>query len=111
MPRISKDLRLWEKRVEDFKSSGLSLSEWCKENGVKKTTMSYYCYDRPRNQADKRNMEQNLSLIPVVLKDDLPSSDNSSIEIKIGNASIKVDMNTDLSFLKKVLGVLADDRS
>lgn len=112
MSRISNDLELWEKRVEEFRSSGLSLGKWCEKNGVKQSTMNYYCYDRPRNQANKRKIDQNLSLVPVVLEDSSLSSDDvSSIEITIGDVSIKVDNNTNLQFLRKVVGVLSNDRS
>lgn len=111
MSRINNDLELWEKRVKEFRSSGLSLGKWCEKNGVKKSTMNYYCYDRPRNLANKRKIEQNLSLVPVVLEDSSTISNASCIEIMIGDVSIKVDKDTNLQFLRKVVGALSNDRS
>ena len=65
---ISKDA-LWTDKIHSFRQSGLSRKEWCQQNGIAQSTLSYWIRKNSLSETDTAP-EENISA-PVFEK--LPS--------------------------------------
>ena len=65
-------LREWSEQIERQQSSGMSVEQWCVENGIKPKTYYY----RLRRVREKCVAEQT-SIVPIAMPDE---SENISIE-------------------------------
>lgn len=83
--------------ILEFKSSGKTISDWCKERGIGKSTLSKWLKDT----AYKPKPEQNW--IPVQINS-LEIKDTLTIEI--GRCKIKVDASFSKPLLAEIIKVL-----
>lgn len=100
----------WEERIEDYRSSGLTLDKWCIEKNVSKTTMGYYLYGK-KYKTNRKKLKNELpdictSLVPVQIVDCEDTSNRENISIDVKGASIKVDHSTDMKLLRKIVEAL-----
>ena len=72
---------LWKERVEDFKSSGLSIKKWCELNNIKYYQMLYWI--KKYNQSSLTS----INWLPVKVSD-YQTVTNNSIRIKVGSIEI-----------------------
>ncbi len=86
----------WDQMIQDYRNSGLGLKKWCNKNDIGFYAMKYHLYQR------NKTIEEASCLVPVIIDEEK----SSSIVIKIDNASITVDQDTDLPLLKKVMEAL-----
>lgn len=83
----------WMQLVNDFKSSGLSLTAWCGENKINKSSISRYI-QKYNKQANSKQQEWGVAAIPKSLE-------KSSILLKIGAVTWVQKIN--LSLFKNII--------
>ncbi len=83
---VKKNVRLqeWNRQIEEQKSSGLSIQEWCKQNGINLKTYYYHLRKvreeylrsgKGENSQEKKETER--AVVPILAA---PSGGNISIE-------------------------------
>lgn len=104
MSRIEQRLE-WEKRINEFKASGLSAAAWCKTHDVKPHQFNYYLYkDKPLNQSTPHATRwlsveiENVEVSP----DQMPS-----LLVKVGEATIVVKPGFDPALLCQLVRTLS----
>ena len=101
-------LHEWAARIQDCRSSGLSVSEWCRQRGI--TTATYYRWDRELLTAAD---QAPCSAVPAVTFAELPAPKRGSrnaaersATLHIGNASLDIYPGCDAEQLKMLLELL-----
>ena len=69
-------LEEWEKQVIDCRSSGLTVQEWCRQNGVNDKTYYYHlrqvrekCLEARAEKAEKTSEQENIqAVVPLPMK-------------------------------------------
>ena len=92
-------LEEWEKQVVDCRSSGLSVQEWCIQNGINLKTY-YYHLRRVREEILKQSRNENKqvkndtvrAVVPIL---SVPASENITIEKNGLHISLPSDIATD----------------
>jgi len=104
----TKDQLLWEQRIYERTKSGLSVSEWCKNNEISKGTYHYWNHKLSKKQ--KPDNEMSFAEITPILstsEEPIPNSDKSDdFQISFKNIQVTVPSNfnqTSLAGLMKVL--------
>ncbi|MCC3350784.1 IS66 family insertion sequence element accessory protein TnpA [Ruminococcus albus] len=84
---IKQEVRLqeWSAQIEAQQASGLTIREWCKENGIKPNTY----YNRLR-KVREQYMEKSPTVVPV-------SVPRSSENIRIEKNGLQISLPTDIS--------------
>ena len=102
--KVKKEIKLaqWAEMVRSRSESGLSVTEWCKENGINIKTY-YYRLKRVR-QAVCSEMERH-DIVPV---EPIAGTEitTEKIELSIGDVKISLPDDFNESTLKRLLGVL-----
>ena len=101
----------WMKLIEEFKVSGKTQSDWCKEKGIKVKAFNFhyskYRRDEKIKQAkNKSQYKDKIEWIPV--KQIMPLK-RATLDVRIGKAIIQIENDYDESLFLKVvksLGVL-----
>ena len=102
--KVKKEVKLsqWAKMVRQRNESGLTVTDWCKENGINLKTY-YYRLKRMR-QAVCNEIEQH-DIVPVE-----PSESTGlaaeNIEISVGDVKVSLPDNFNEDTLRRLLGVL-----
>jgi len=94
----------WASRIEDYRSSGLTMAAWCEANGFTIDNLKYWLYKRPKSS---ETSSRTTHFVPVAVtnsSDDLPST--SSLVVRIGHASIEVQNGFDPALLRQVIQAL-----
>ena len=95
----------WEKRIEAFKESGLNATAWCKLHDLKPHQFNYYLYkDRPQNQLTAPAATRWLS---VEIEDSATTPDQTSLLVKVGEATIEVKPGFDPALLCQLVRTLS----
>ena len=81
MGKVSREIRTvkrqlmleeWEKQVIDCRSSGLTVQEWCRQNGVNDKTYYYLrekCLEARAEKAEKTSEQENIqAVVPLPMK-------------------------------------------
>ena len=95
--------RIWEQKISEYRSSGVSAAVWCEQNNIKISTLRYWI---SRLNKEKR---ETTSIQWISMDDALAmheASDTTSIVIKIGKASVHVSPSFSENALSRVLKVL-----
>lgn len=93
-----KSVSQWFKIVQEFKSSGLNLTAWCKVNNVSKS--SIYPYLKKFNsQCEPTNQQWGTVFIPK-------SVDESKISLKIGAITVNINNGFEKETLTDLLNVV-----
>jgi len=91
--------QFWEKHLEQWQGSKLTLSSYCKQHDLKESTF--------RDWREKCTISNDQSLVEIpsqVVQNYI--SPHSSLEIIINNATIRIPSHFDSQHLKKVIEVL-----
>jgi hypothetical protein len=89
---------LWERRIADFKASGLSGAKWCVAHNLKTHQLWYWLKKlQPELPAEKP-----VQWLPVEIRDPGPA-----LTVKIGPAAIEVPGGFDPQLLISVVRVLS----
>lgn len=113
---VVKQARLseWAEDVKDWKKSGLTQQEWCKNHDISINTFRYRMRALKQAISEKQN-EQNampVTFVPVKTTPQelapLPSGNGEccSLTIEISGAKINIGSNADMQQLKNVIEVL-----
>jgi len=86
-----------DKLLSEYRASGQKQNQWCKENGISKSTLSKWLKDA----AGKTKTEQNWISTQIVI----PQS-RSTLVIEIGSCKIKVDESFSKQLLAEIIKVL-----
>lgn len=90
----------WEAKVAEFKASGLTQTQWCKEKDINLRSFNRW-YNILKNETPK--YQKNQKWIPLKIEE---SSVNMYLNIKVGKAVIEVTENFNPKILSNVLKVL-----
>lgn len=93
-----KSKKEWEKIVEEFKTSGLNLSAWCRKNNVSKSTI--YPYVKKFNSS-KNPSEQNWVSVPIP-----QNTETATFSLKVGAATLDIKKDFDKNALEDILAVV-----
>ena len=81
LQRANQQQRLveWSRRVEACRSSGLSVGQWCQENGIAVST--YFSWQRKVFQALKEVQKITFAEVPVMEASPFPGHVAASVEV------------------------------
>ena len=98
--KVKKEVKLaqWAEMVKSRNESGLTVTDWCKQNGINIKTY-YYRLKRIR-QAVCNEIEQH-DIVPAI-----PAEEERNIEIIVGDIKVSLPDNFNEATLKRLLGVL-----
>ena len=102
--RIKNEVKLkrWSEMVQSSNESGLTVSEWCRQNGVNLKTY-YYRLKRVR-QVLCSNPEQH-DIVPIIPEKELDLS-AEKIEISVGDVKITLPDSFNPEALRRLLVIL-----
>jgi len=97
--RAQQNLMEWSRRVADCRSSGLSVTRWCTEHGIKLKT--YYNWQKKvfaamiaQQQAELSDMAPRFAELPPPVEETQPVAAKKQADlvasVRIGNASLEV---------------------
>ena len=97
--RAQQNLTEWSRRVADCRSSGLSVTRWCTEHGIKPKT--YYNWQKKvfaamiaQQQAELSDMAPRFAELPPPVEETQPVAAEKQADlvasVRIGNASLEV---------------------
>ena len=94
--------REWEQRIADYRASGLTRAQWCRQNGLKDHQLKYWIKRIEGSTAQSKSSTTWASVVMV----DSPSHEESFIQVKIGGCSIEVKQGFNPSLFADVVKVL-----
>lgn len=102
--KVKKEVRLaqWAEMVRSRNEIGLTVTDWCKQNGINLKTY-YYRLKRMR-QAVYNEIEQH-DIVPVEPAAKLDTA-TEKIELSVGDITISLPDNFNEETLRRLLGVL-----
>lgn len=93
----------WKARCDAWKASGLSVAEWCREEGVKDHQMYYWI----RKFEDDTDSKPDVQWLAVDMQSKLTGYiGDESIFIHVGQLSIEVRPSTNMALLSNVVHLL-----
>lgn len=131
MDKRIKDLRLqhWAEIIREANNSGLSKSEWCRQNNIKIRKFFYWqkalrerLLDQGGTSEDDICLAQPTPMLPVSEPDffeitsmnnqtsdifSTASKNGSSIEMRFGNFSFRIDDSSSEAALEKIIRILS----
>lgn len=96
--------REWERRIAEYKTSGLSQVKYCEANGLSIHQFRYWM-KRMRNKYTENTSN---SWVPVVIEDSKPA-ECESLLVRVGSVSIEVNPGFNPSLLVEVIKVLKEN--
>ena len=102
--RIKSEVKLkqWMEMVRCRNESGLSVSEWCRENGINLKTY-YYRLKRVREVLCSEKEQHDIVPVETIVE---PQSVEEKIEISVGDVKITLPDNFNRDTLSRLLEVL-----
>lgn len=98
--------KLWEKRFEEYKTSGLSGKRWCKEQGKKQGFSEYqFWYWKKRLEKNTEEDKITSTWVPVMMED--PIQQTTTLTVRIGILEIEIKSGYDPKLLQDVVRTLA----
>ena len=103
-------LKQWLELIQDYKSSGLTIEDWCAANRLKKHQY-YYRLRKVREAVLLAERKQEIVAIPDTLAEQKVPVEETQVtagelKIQIGNALIHVSHSTSSPLLRMVLEVM-----
>ena len=115
MRQLTQEVRLrhWAEQMHNRGISGLSIREWCRQQGIAEKT--YYYWQRKLRAAAAEQLAQKTdssrqALAPVgwtAIETIETKTNAAALPVEIGNCRILVNSDTDMSLLAKVCKSLA----
>jgi len=93
----------WEAKINEFKTSGQSQAAWCKEKKINIHTFNYW-FVKFKNAIAQE--EKQTSWMPLTVSNSGKNTEDSTINIKIGNVIIDIKHGFDPELLLKVTEAL-----
>lgn len=98
-----KTLNEWESIVGEFKTSGQSQSNWCKQKGINLRTFNYW-HCKFKNATI--NKKKTTDWVPIRVENCKKEVQNPTINIRIGKVFIEIKPDFDVELLLKLAKVL-----
>lgn len=103
--------KLWQERVNDFRSSGLTCKAWCNEHQVSTSTMGYWVRKLDRSEKESSNQEPVFAKLPseheLTSKNNTP--DQAPIRIFICNhVHVEIMPSCPTVLLQSLIGALKE---
>lgn len=92
----------WKTKIEKFKKSGLTQTQWCKEKGINLRNFNRW-YNLLKNQVPNDKKKTNWIPLKIEKKDM-----NLSLNIKIGKATIEVPEEFNRKLLSDIIQVVIE---
>ena len=94
----------WEMRIAEYRSSGLSVREWCASNGVNPERLWYWL----RRFKDEKNKSESTTWLPVDLSGARAKGqpEGSGLVVMVGKAGIEVKAGFEPDLLCALVRVL-----
>ena len=101
LQRVNQQQRLaeWSRRVEACRSSGLSVGQWCRENGIAVST--YFSWQKKVFQALKEVQEVSFAEVPIMEHSQLSGHIVAAVEVS--GVRIQVYEGADGATLQAIL--------
>lgn len=98
---------IWIKRIQDYKSSGLTAAKWCKKNGLTVHALRYriHKFNKEKKQ-EESNQTQWASVLPT--KSEITLDDSRSLKVTIGHSTIEVPKGFDPTTFESVVRILKE---
>lgn len=97
-----------QRQVEEFESSQMTMKDWCANNGVPVSTLSYW----RRKLRDERSQSGGWVEIGKLQKGDLDSActaivpaASASVTVRVGTFTIEAYRDSDIEALRKAMSV------
>lgn len=90
----------WERRIAIFEASGETQAKWCAANDLNVHQLKYWL---KKIKGPKSTHETKSRFTPIVIAE---TATNSTLEIKVGKASVEVRPGYDPTFLADVVKML-----
>ena len=102
--KVKKEIKLaqWAEMVRQRNESRLTVTDWCKQNGINIKTY-YYRLKRVRQEVCSE-MERH-DIVPAILVEE-SQTEGRNIELLVGDIKISLPDDFNESTLKRLLGVL-----
>lgn len=91
----------WSERISSCRNSGISVKQWCQENGIAEKT--YYYWQRRVFQALTAQQEPYFARVPVERQN---SSQVVAVTVRIGNAEADIYIGADAGTIEAVCRAL-----
>lgn len=99
---LKQNREIWIKRVEEFNSSNLSQTAWCKENGIKPSSLRYWL-GKINNKRAVKSDDSSIELASISI---IKNSDSKPIALEIKDVKLSLTNNYDEMLLLKLLKTL-----
>lgn len=101
--KLDENKEIWLKRVEEYRSSGLSQKIWCEENDVKPTSLRYWIMKLNKSQSVTKLNDSPIEFARVLITED---QSFPAIVLEIKDIKLSVTNNYDEILLLKVINTL-----
>lgn len=88
----------WEKLIEEFKTSGKSQAQWCREKNIKVKAFNYQ-YRKFKKNAQNKQSDNQTNWMPVKFE----AMILSKLNIRVGKAVIEIENGYDERLLQTVV--------
>jgi len=100
--KLDENREIWIKRVEEYKSSGLSQKTWCEENGIKATSLRYWVMKLNNKSATRLN-DSSIEFASVSITEE---QSFPAVVLEIKDVKLSVTSNYDEILLIKLIKTL-----
>ncbi|WP_157075967.1 IS66 family insertion sequence element accessory protein TnpA [Neobacillus fumarioli] len=100
-------IREWTSRVEEYRTSGLTMAAWCEAQGISIHQLKYWLNRLKRLSDSSRTNASTMGWVPVTVTSS-PENQNPDpgVVIRIGQVSIEVANGFDPQLLRQVVQTL-----
>jgi transposase-like protein len=95
--KLLKDI--WKERIASWKSSGMSITSWCRKHSIAPSTFDYW-----KNNKNSQGISEKKAANFIELQD--KQEENSKLTLSIKGAEIHLDENFNEEILYRCLNVL-----
>jgi transposase-like protein len=97
----------WKSRLDAWKSSGMSVAAWCREQGLKDHQMYYWIQKFTEDQSQPEQEAPRTEWLAMTLENEFNRTRNEgSVLIHCGSLSVEARPGVDLSLLSDVVHLL-----
>jgi transposase-like protein len=100
---LSAKRQLWRERYDEFKQSGLTQAEYCRQHGLPVRALSYWVRKYGNQQAPSRQ-----EWAALTVSDSLESSDNHQLTVQTDKFQLRIPAGFDQKTIACVIGLLKD---
>lgn len=106
MQKMTSKQRAWQKRIEDWSTSGLSQSDYCRRHGIQLKRFYSWKNRLERMCCNPVSTANTGSFLPVALVDSTVEQTPSPVVLCVNGVEIQVSRETDEVLLLKVVSLL-----